>query len=45
MEDPPGVIRTLQFRPNCSSGFSNRADACVIVVLLHRYINFHFLSV
>ena len=34
-----------QFRPDCSSGFSNRSNACVIVVVLHRYINVHYLSV
>ena len=35
--------KDVQFSPDCSSRFSNIQDACVIVVLLHTYINFHYL--
>ena len=35
--------KDVQFSPDCSSGFSNVPDACVIVLALHRYINFHYL--
>ena len=37
--------KDVQFSPDCSSGFSNMSNACVIVLVLHRYINFHYLSV
>ena len=44
-EEHPEVLTScnedVQFRTVCSSGFSNRSDACVRVVLLCRYINFH----
>ena len=35
--------KDVQFRPGCTSGFSNRWAACVIVVVLDQEVSFHCL--
>ena len=34
--------KDVPFRPDCSSGFTNISDVCLIVVVLDRYINFPY---